>query len=80
MGMARQRQSASGARADGMLVRLGKDNEDWALKIPGVKSMMMRERRMVGWVKAAPEVYGNDALREKLVAAALKFNRSLPNK
>jgi hypothetical protein len=25
-----------GARHDGMLVRVGKDNERWALKIPGI--------------------------------------------
>ena len=33
-----------GARSDGMLVRLGKENESWALKTPGIASMMMRER------------------------------------
>ena len=69
-----------GARTDGMLVRLGKENEAWALKIAGVKPMIMRERPMAGWVRAAPEVYSNDALREKLVNAALEFNRTLPKK
>ena len=71
---------ALGARSDGMLVRLGKENETWALKIAGVKPMMMRERRMAGWVRAAPEVYANNALLEKLVKAALEFNRTLPKK
>jgi hypothetical protein len=69
-----------GARSDGMLVRLGKENEAWALEIPGVAPMMMRERRMRGWVRAAPEVYGDDALRQSLVDAALEFNRSLAKK
>lgn len=69
-----------GARSDGLLVRLGKENEAWALEIPGVAPMMMRERRMLGWVRAAPKVYGNDALRQRLVKAALEFNRSLPPK
>lgn len=69
-----------GARSDGMLVRLGRDNEEWALTIPGVAPMMMGERRMRGWVRAAPEVYGNDALRHRLVDAALAFTRSLPKK
>ncbi len=69
-----------GARSDGMLVRLGKENESWALEIPGVLPMMMRERQMRGWVRAAPAVYGNDALRQRLVNAALEFNRSLPKK
>ena len=69
-----------GARTDGMLVRLGKGNDAWALEIPGISPMMMQERRMHGWVRAASEAYSNDALREKLVNAALEFNRSLPKK
>jgi hypothetical protein len=69
-----------GSRTAGMLVRVGKGNDTWTLEIPGVVPMMMRGRRMHGWVRAAPEVYGNDALRQKLVNAALEFNRSLPKK
>jgi hypothetical protein len=69
-----------GARSDGMLVRLGKENEAWALEIPGVVPMVMRERPMRGWVRAAPAVYAKDALRQRLVEAALEFNRSLPKK
>ena len=69
-----------GARSDGMLLRLGKDHEVWALKIPGVVPMITRGRQMPGWVRAAPDVYGNDALRQRLVDAALEFNRSLPKK
>jgi TfoX N-terminal domain len=66
-----------GARSDGMLLRLGKENEAWALEIPGVVPMVTRGRQMRGWVRAAPDVYGNDALRQRLVDAALEFNRSL---
>jgi hypothetical protein len=69
-----------GASSRGMLVRLGKDKDAWALKIPGVAPMVMQGRPMSGWVRAAPEVYGDDALREKLVKAALDFNRTLPRK
>lgn len=69
-----------GAREDGMLVRLGKENETWALKISGIAPMISRGRRMHGWVRVIPEVYSNDALREKLVNTALVFNRSLPKK
>jgi hypothetical protein len=68
------------ARSDGMLVRLGKENEAWALEIPGIVPMMMRGRPMPGWLRAAPVVYVNDALRQRLVEAALEFNRSLPKK
>jgi hypothetical protein len=69
-----------GAREDGMLVRLGKDKDAWALQIPGIVPMISQGRRMQGWVWAAPEVYGKDALRRKLMDAALEFARSLPAK
>lgn len=69
-----------GARHDGMLVRLGKERDGWALEIPGVIAMTMRGRRMQGWVKAAPETCGDDGLRRKLLDAALAFNSSLPAK
>lgn len=69
-----------GARADGMLVRLGKDLDAWALEIDGVVSMMSRGRVMQGWVRCAPSVYGDDALRAKLLNRAMAFVRSLPYK
>jgi hypothetical protein len=69
-----------GARQGSMLVRLGKENDAWALAIPGISPMIMNGRRMSGWVRAAPEVYGNDATRQKLLDAAIHFNRSLPKK
>jgi hypothetical protein len=40
----------------------------------------MGGRRMSGWVRATPETYGNDALRQKLIEAALHFTGSLPKK
>jgi TfoX-like protein len=69
-----------GARDDGMLVRLGKGNEAWALAMPGIAPMITRGRPMSGWIRAAPEAYENDALRRKLLKAALDFTRSLPKK
>ena len=69
-----------GASDGGMLVRLGKDNDTWALKIPGIALMVMQGRKMNGWVRAAPNVYGDEALRRKLLQAALQFNRTLPKK
>ncbi len=69
-----------GSRDGGMLVRLGRDNDAWALNIAGITPMMIRDRRMNGWVRAAHEVYGNDELRRKLLKAALDFNRILPKK
>jgi hypothetical protein len=69
-----------GARDDGMLARLGKDNDGWALEIPNIVPMISRGRRMPGWVRAGPGAFGNDALRRKLLDAALAFVRSLPAK
>lgn len=68
------------ARHDGMLVRLGKGKDGWALKIAGVEPMLSGTRQMHGWVRAAPSVWGNDAKRRKLLDAALEFCRSLPAK
>jgi hypothetical protein len=69
-----------GARDDGMLVRLGVDNEGWALETRDIVPMISRGRRMRGWVRAGPGAFGDDALRVKLLDAALAFVRSLPAK
>ncbi len=69
-----------GARDTGMLARVGEDNESWALKISGVIPMMMRDRRMRGWVRANMSVCGDDALRRKLIVAAIEFVLTLPEK
>lgn len=69
-----------GARDDGMLARLGKNRDGWALKMPDVIPMVSRGRQMQGWVRAGPMAFGNDALRRKLIDAALTFVRSLPAK
>ena len=69
-----------GARSDGMLVRLGKDREGWALEMSDIAPMMSGRRRMRGWIRAGPDAFGDDALRRKLLDAALAFVRSLPAK
>jgi hypothetical protein len=69
-----------GARSDGMLARLGKGNDRWALALPDVTPMISRGRAMDGWVRAGPAAYGDDAVRARLVEAALGFVRGLPPK
>jgi len=69
-----------GARNDGMLVRLGKGNDGWALALDGIELMAMGDRRMNGWVRAGPAAFGDDALRRRLLDAAFKFVGSLPAK
>jgi hypothetical protein len=69
-----------GARADGMLARLGKGRDGWALALPDIAPMISAGRVMQGWVRAGPAAYGDDALRRRLIDAALDFVRSLPPK
>ncbi|HUO22557.1 MAG TPA: hypothetical protein VMU59_08590 [Caulobacteraceae bacterium] len=69
-----------GARHDGMLARLGKDNVDWALASPDVEPMRAGPRLMPGWVWLKAEACGDDALRRKLLDAALAMVRQLPPK
>lgn len=69
-----------GAREDGMLVRLGKGNDGWALDLPGAAQMLSGGRTMQGWVRFGADVYGDDDLRHRLLEAAMTFVRSLPAK
>jgi hypothetical protein len=68
------------AREDGMLARLGKGRDGWALALPGVAPMISRGRVMGGWVRADPSAYGDDALRKRLLSAAVEFVEGLPGK
>ncbi len=68
------------ARSDGMLARLGKGNDAWALGLPDVSPMISRGRRMDGWVRAGPSAYGDDSVRARLIEGALSFVRGLPPK
>ncbi|MDE1992247.1 MAG: cold-shock protein [Rhizobiaceae bacterium] len=69
-----------GAREDGMLVRLGKGNDGWALSLNDIKPMLSGARIMHGWVRAGPDAYGNDAVRKRLLLAALDYVGALPAK
>ncbi|OYX04347.1 MAG: cold-shock protein [Caulobacter vibrioides] len=68
------------ASQKGMLVRLGKGQDGWALQRGGVEPLRMTDRAMPGWLRAGPDAYGDDALRRELIAAALAFVRTLPPK
>ena len=69
-----------GAGSKGMLVRLGKGNDGWALEHPAIQRMEMRGRLLEGWVRAGPEAFGDDEVREKLLDGAITFVKSLPPK
>jgi hypothetical protein len=67
-----------GARDDGMLVRLGKGNDGWALAVSGVQPMLSRGKPMSGWVRADASAYWDDEFRGRLLRAARQFVGSLP--
>lgn len=69
-----------GARSGSLMLRIGPDNESWALEIPGVTPVVMRGRRMKGYVRASPEAYAVDGTRQRLLDAAVTFTRTLPRK
>lgn len=69
-----------GARVDRLLVRLGKGHDVWALELPGIIPMILGDRRMPGWVRADASVYGDDALRQRLLTHAMTFVRTHPRK
>jgi hypothetical protein len=68
------------ARQDSLLVRLGKGRDAWALQRAGIVPMRFGERRMQGWIRADPGAFSDDALRRKLIASAIEFVKSLPEK
>jgi len=67
------------ARHDGLLARLGKGNDGWALDRADVVTLKAG-RPMPGWVRAGPDAYGEDAFRTELLDRALAFVRALPPK
>jgi len=68
------------ARHDGLLLRLGDGRDGWALERADIAPMLSGNRRMRGWVRAGPAAFGDDALRQRLLDAALAFLRELPAK
>lgn len=70
-----------GARDTGMMVRLGKGQDAWALALPDIEVMRSGGNRpMTGWVVAGPDAFGDDDLRARLLDAALAFVAELPSK
>ena len=69
-----------GARRGSLMLRIGRDNEVWAFEIPGVIPVVMRGRRITGYVRATPEAYADDNHRRRLLDAAVAFTHTLPRK
>src|ERR1700754_1869017 len=63
----------------GMLARLGKGEDALAVAFREVQTRVMGDRAMPGWVRVTHEPSLEDeALRRRLIAAALSFVRTLP--
>lgn len=62
-----------GVRTDGLLVRLGKGNDGWALAMDGVSPMQSGTRPMAGWVRVAPLLCADEATRTRFLLAAIAF-------
>jgi TfoX/Sxy family transcriptional regulator of competence genes len=69
-----------GVWKDSLIVRLGPDGGDLALKEPHVKEFDITGKPMKGWVLVQPEgVEGDDQLR-RWIQRAVKFVGTLPAK
>lgn len=69
-----------GVMGDFAMIRVGAGGEAAALALPGVAPMIHGGKRMGGFVRAAPEVLGEDGPRARLLALALACVRALPPK
>jgi TfoX/Sxy family transcriptional regulator of competence genes len=69
-----------GTYRDRGMFRVGKGQAAEALGLPGTQVMAMGGRAMPGMVEALPEAMADDAVRGRLLALALAFAGSLPEK
>lgn len=69
-----------GADHSGILLRLGKGRDAWALDKGLVEPMVMGGRRTEGWVRLPAARAHDGALRQRLLASAGEFCASLPAK
>lgn len=69
-----------GVMRDFAMIRVGTGGEAAALALPGVAPMIHGGKRMGGFVRATPEVLGEDGARARLLALALACVRALPPK
>lgn len=68
------------ARHDGLLLRLGKEQEAYAVTLPDIEPMENGGRPMRGWVWLGLNALADDRVRNELIVCALRFVRSLPPK
>ena len=69
-----------GVWKDSLIVRLGPDEGDEALKEPHVKEFDITGRPIKGWVLVAPEEVKDDDQLKSWIQRAVKFVGKLPAK
>lgn len=69
----------AGTFRNGLLVRVGKERNDEALRRPGARPMEMRARPLAGYVMVDPASLGDGALKE-WIRLAMSHVRTLPPK
>jgi TfoX/Sxy family transcriptional regulator of competence genes len=69
-----------GVSASHLLVRVGEEGSDEALKRPGARVMVMRDRPMTGWIQVDPPGYESDGDLKLWMAKAMAFAATLPSK
>ena len=64
----------------GLMARVSKDSHDDALKIPGAKPMVMKDRVMEGFILIDADSVVDDDAMQRWVDMALAYNATLPAK
>lgn len=79
LGIMRGGNLIAGVRAGRLMLRLGPEGADEALALPGVTPMIHGGRRMRGYVFVELDA-ADDETRDRLVARAIMFSETLPDK
>lgn len=63
----------------GLMMRVGKDKEAWALSLHDVRPMQSKDksRKMGGWVVLGPDAYADDELRQQILKLAINIVKAL---
>lgn len=71
---------AVGVSGDELMVRVGKENHDEAVALPGARIFDMSARPMRGWVAVAPDGFEAESDLDAWIARGVAFAESLPSK
>jgi hypothetical protein len=69
-----------GVHKGGAMFRVGPDQYETALALPGGAPMMFTKKPMKGFVECAPDAFEDDTKRAAFLSLSLSFVKSLPPK